>query len=144
MFSKEVDRANLSKGVIGQSSDWTTLKRDGAKLWEKRAEGIGFKGHTESLWDKVIIWCDKIIDQRGPSLAYDILTGKPVKRKHPVTGAEIPWEFTKIGHHCNYAIASEHLLTFRAANAEYHDLATGGTMALPGFRSGCRTPPTAS
>jgi outer membrane protein assembly factor BamB len=111
---------------------------DGAKLWEKRAEGVGFKGHPESLWDKVIIWRDQIIDQRGPGLAYHILTGEPVKRKHPVTGTENPWEFTKIGHHCNYAIASEHLLTFRAANAGYHDLATGGTMALPGFRSGCR------
>ncbi|MFP6899348.1 MAG: PQQ-binding-like beta-propeller repeat protein [Opitutales bacterium] len=112
--------------------------KDGAKLWEKRAEGIGFKGHPESLWDKVILWRDKIIDQRGPGMAYDVKTGEVVKRKHPVTGAEVPWEFTKIGHHCNYAIASEHLLTFRAANAGYHDLETGGTMALPGFRSGCR------
>ncbi len=111
---------------------------DGAKLWEKRAEGVGFKGHPESLWDKVIVWRDRIIDQRGPGQAYDLKTGEPIKRKHPVTGAEIPWEFTKIGHHCNYAIASEHLLTFRAATAGYHDLTTGGTMALPGFRSGCR------
>ena len=111
---------------------------DGAKLWEKRAEGVGFKGHPESLWDKVIIWRDWIIDQRGPGQAYDLMTGEAVTRKHPVTGAEIPWEFTKIGHHCNYAIASEHLLTFRAKNAGYHDLNTGGTMSLPGFRSGCR------
>jgi outer membrane protein assembly factor BamB len=111
---------------------------DGAKLWEKRAEGVGFKGHPESLWDKVILWRDWIIDQRGPGQAYDLMSGEAVTRKHPVTGAEIPWEFTKIGHHCNYAIASEHLLTFRAKNAGYHDLNTGGTMALPGFRSGCR------
>ena len=111
---------------------------DGGKLWEKRAEGIGFKGHPESLWDKVIIWRDWIIDQRGPGQAYKIKTGEPVKRKHPITGEEIPWEFTKVGHHCNYAIASEHLLTFRARNAGYHDLTTGGTMTLPGFRSGCR------
>ncbi|MGE4550441.1 MAG: malectin domain-containing carbohydrate-binding protein, partial [Opitutales bacterium] len=111
---------------------------DGGKLWEKRAEGVGFKGHPESLWDKVIIWRDWIIDQRGPGQAYEIKTGEPVKRRHPITEKEIPWEFTKIGHHCNYAIASEHLLTIRAKNPGYHDLNTGGTMSLPGFRSGCR------
>ena len=48
------------------------------------------------------------------------------------------WEFTKIGHHCNYAIASEHLLTFRAGTAGFYDLENGGTSHLEGFRSGCR------
>ena len=57
---------------------------------------------------------------------------------HPLTGEPVEWEFTKSGHHCNYAIASEHMLTFRAASAGYLDLATGGTGRLEGFRTGCR------
>lgn len=53
-------------------------------------------------------------------------------------GEREPWSFTKSGHHCNYAIASEHLLTFRAADAGFCDLDSGGTGRLTGFRSGCR------
>ncbi len=48
------------------------------------------------------------------------------------------WAFTKTGHHCNYAIASPHLLTFRAGNAGFFDRSTNTTGRLTGFRSGCR------
>mgnify|MGYP001345236537 CR=1 FL=1 len=54
------------------------------------------------------------------------------------SGETVPWEFTKTGHHCNYAIASPHLLTFRAATAGFLDRATCSTGRLNGFRSGCR------
>ncbi len=112
--------------------------KDGAELWSKTAEGKGFRGHPENVWDKVILWKDRVIDQRGPGLAYDLLSGERVMCRHPVTGESVPWEFTKNGHHCGYVIASEHLLTFRASTAGYTDLATGGTTHLHGFRSGCR------
>jgi len=59
-------------------------------------------------------------------------------RKHPITGESVPWSFTKSGHHCNYAIASPHLMTFRAASAGFCDIETGTTSRLEGFRSGCR------
>lgn len=110
----------------------------GDELWTKTAEGNGFRGHPENYWDKVIVWKDQIIDQRGPGNAYDLKTGEPVMRKHPITGADVSWQFTKTGHHCNYAIANEHLMTFRAASAGFCDLSTGGTARLEGFRSGCR------
>ena len=110
----------------------------GSQLWTKTAEGKGFRGHPENLWDKVILWNDRIIDQRGPGHSYDISTGKPIADTHPLTGNTVDWEFTKVGHHCNYAIASEHLMTFRAASAAYLDLDTGGTSHLHGFRAGCR------
>ncbi len=112
--------------------------KDGAELWSKIAEGRGFRGHPENLWDKVILWKDRVIDQRGPGHAYDLQSGDRVMCEHPVTGESVPWEFTKNGHHCGYVIASEHLLTFRAATAGYTDMATGGTTHLHGFRSGCR------
>lgn len=110
----------------------------GEDLWEKEAEGLGFLGHPENLWDKVIIWNDRIIDQRGPGRSYDLKTGEAVTRKHPITGAELDWEFTRQGHHCNYAVANPHLLTFRSGSAGFCDIETAQTSRLLGFRSGCR------
>jgi outer membrane protein assembly factor BamB len=112
--------------------------KTGGDLWKIEASGQGFRGHPENYYGRVILRKNQVIDQRGPGRAYDVTTGKPIMRRHPLTGKEIPWEFTKIGHHCNYAIASEHLMTFRAADAGFCDLATGATGRLVGFRSGCR------
>jgi len=133
-FSKESDVLISSNklGIAARSAN------DGKPLWEKTAEGKGFRGHPENLWDRVILWNDRIIDQRGPGLSYDVKTGEPIKQKHPITGEEVDWQFTKSGHHCNYAIASPHLLTFRAASAGFLDLESGTTGRLEGFRSGCR------
>ncbi|MBC8354367.1 MAG: PQQ-binding-like beta-propeller repeat protein [Planctomycetes bacterium] len=112
--------------------------KSGAPLWEKEADAKGFLGHPEELWDKVILWKDRIIDQRGPGAAYDVKTGKPLMKDHPLTGQPTPWGFTKTGHHCSYAVASPHLLTFRADTAGFLDLESGTTGRLNGFRSGCR------
>ena len=112
--------------------------KSGQPLWEKEQDGKGFLGHPEELWDKVILWKDRIFDQRGPGLAYDVKTGEQLMKDHPLTGQPTPWEFTKTGHHCNYAIASPHMLTFRADTAGFLDIESGTTGRLNGFRSGCR------
>ena len=124
--------ASNKKGLEGWDAE------SGQLLWEKEADGKGFLGHPEELWDKVILWNDRIIDQRGPGLAYDVKTGEPLMKDHPLTGEQIPWEFTKTGHHCNYAVASPHMLTFRADTAGFLDMESGTTGRLNGFRSGCR------
>ena len=133
-FSEATDVliSSNKKGIEARSA------KSGKLLWQKTAEGKGFAGHPENLWDRVILWQDRIIDQRGPGLSYDLKTGEPIKQKHPITGEEIPWQFTKTGHHCNYAIASPHLVTFRAATAGFLDMESGTTGRLEGFRSGCR------
>jgi outer membrane protein assembly factor BamB len=112
--------------------------RDGKELWKKKSNGVGFKGHPESYWDRIIVWNDRILDQRGPGLAWSLKTGERMSRIHPITNKETLWEFTKSGHHCNYAIASPHLMTFRAASAGFCDIESGNTSRLEGFRSGCR------
>ena len=112
--------------------------KNGKSLWRKYSEGKGFKGHPENYWDKVILWKDRILDQRGPGQAYNLETGDMIMRTNSLTGEKAPWSFTKSGHHCNYAIASEHLMTFRAADAGFADLETGSTGRFVGFRSGCR------
>jgi outer membrane protein assembly factor BamB len=112
--------------------------RNGRTMWTKRSTGEGFRGHPENYWDKVIIWHDQILDQRGPGKAYHLLDGEPVTQTNPLTGASQEWTFTKVGHHCNYAIASEALMTFRADTAGFCDIQSGETARLNGFRPGCR------
>ncbi|MFP6763466.1 MAG: malectin domain-containing carbohydrate-binding protein, partial [Planctomycetaceae bacterium] len=124
--------------MSNKSSIMAVNGANGKELWKQTAEGVGFRGHPESLWDRVIVWNDRLLDQRGPGLAWDLRSGKRVPRIHPVTGKETPWEFTKSGHHCNYAIASPHLMTFRADTAGFCDIESGNTSRLKGFRSGCR------
>jgi len=126
--------------VIASNSDEILALHgsDGYELWRRKKTATAFGGHPENLVHKVILWHDRVIDQRGPGWSYDLKTGADHTVAHPLTGHRVPWEFTKVGHHCNYAIASEHLLTFRAANAGFHDLVGGGTSRLLGFRSGCR------
>ena len=124
--------------MSNKSSIMAVDGRNGKELWKQSSEGVGFRGHPESLWDRVIVWNDRLLDQRGPGLAWNLKTGERVPRIHPVTGEETPWEFTKSGHHCNYAIASPHLMTFRADTAGFCDIESGNTSRLNGFRSGCR------
>ena len=112
--------------------------KDGEQLWLKTSIGYGFEGHPESVWNKVIVRKNQVIDQRGPGRFYDLLTGRVEEHLDPVTGASVPRAFTKTGHHCNYAVANEHLLTFRAATAGFFDLESCGTGRLDGFRTGCR------
>jgi hypothetical protein len=69
--------------------------------------------------------------------AYNLLDGSPKLVANPLTGQQVPWQFTR-NYGCNTAIASEHLLTFRSGAAGFYDL-TGlsGTGNFGGFRSSC-------
>ena len=132
------DQAQDTLVVSSKSTIAAMRGRDGTRLWDKQAEGIGFLGHPENLWDKVIIWNDRIIDQRGPGRSYDLITGKTITGWNPITGETLDWQFTRQGHHCNYAIANPHLLTFRSDCAGFCDIQTTQTSRLRGFRTGCR------
>ena len=110
----------------------------GEVMWEKESKSKGFLGHPESRWDRLILWKDRIIDQRGPGVQYFLETGEPIQMQHPLTGQPVDWEFTAHGHHCNYAIANEHLMTFRADSAGFTDMKNVSTGRLKGFRTGCR------
>lgn len=69
--------------------------------------------------------------------SYDLVTGARNLRRNPITGEEIPWSFTR-QYGCNYAIASEYLMTFRSAAAGFFDLEEdAGTGNFGGFKSGC-------
>ena len=110
----------------------------GEIMWQKTAKSKGFLGHPESRWDRLILWKDRIIDQRGPGVQYFLETGEPIQMQHPLSGQPVDWEFTAHGHHCNYAVANEHLMTFRADSAGFTNMKDVSTGRLKGFRTGCR------
>ena len=95
----------------------------------------------ELIWDKKITFNnppilhhDEIITDNA---AYSLFTGEPKQRQDPITGETAAWTYSR-NYGCNYAIASEHLLSFRSAAAGFYDLsAHGGTGNFGGFRGGC-------
>jgi len=95
--------------------------------------------------DGKVLWSR---DYRGPAILHGdrillggfacyLLTGEKVMRKHPVTGEEVEWKWSR-NYGCNTPLASQNLMTFRSGAAGYYDLANdGGTGNFGGFRSGC-------
>ena len=69
--------------------------------------------------------------------ACELLTGKPVQRRDPITDELDEWAWTR-NYGCNTPMASEHLMTFRSGAAGFFDLChDGGTGNFGGFRSSC-------
>ncbi|NQU20913.1 MAG: PQQ-binding-like beta-propeller repeat protein [Candidatus Nealsonbacteria bacterium] len=98
---------------------------DGDVLW---------KDLQRTIVGPCLLHGDTIITQ-GP--AFELMTGKPKTRRHPLTGRPLPWNFAR-NYGCNTIIGSEHLLTFRSAAAGYFDLERdGGTGNFGGFKSSC-------
>ena len=132
---------------LGYSEEHDVLLQAGSASGDRAADEVGqglaaYKGSDGTvLWKNdekyrgpCLLHHDTIITQ-GYSL--DLLTGKRLTRKHPLTDQVIPWTFTR-NYGCNTVVGSEHLLTFRSAAAGYFDLEhNGGTGNLGGFKSGC-------
>jgi len=112
--------------LLGEPDERTTGYRgaDGEILW---SSGDRYRG-------PVMLHGDTIITQ---SRAFNLLTGKGLLRRHPLTDEEVPWSFQK-HYGCGTAICSEYLITFRSAAAGFFDLTRdAGTGNLGGFRAGC-------
>ncbi|MBM3240687.1 PAS domain-containing protein [Candidatus Poribacteria bacterium] len=116
--SRDMLRGEPTKGMVAYRG------KNGTVLWSNNAsQGGPYMLHGDTI----------ITDQ----YSYSLLTGEQKMRIDPLTGEEKPWIF-KRNYGCNYAIASEHLLTFRSAAAGFYDLMRdGGTGNFGGFKSGC-------
>jgi outer membrane protein assembly factor BamB len=69
---------------------------------------------------------------------FDLATGLPKTRIHPITGQSDTWQFCRPGHHCGCPIGSRHCLIFRSWCLGYYDLdSDAGTMHFGGQRPGC-------
>ena len=116
--SRDMLRGEPGKGMAAYRGS------DGAVLWRS---DVSYGGPC-------ILHGETIITDR---YAYSLLTGEQKVRTDPLTGTETAWAFSR-RYGCNYAVASEHLLTFRSAAAGFYDLTNdGGTGNLGGFKSGC-------
>jgi outer membrane protein assembly factor BamB len=101
--------------------------RDGAPRWDRPVKYQG----------PLILHGDRIISAARGGGMFSLLTGEPVLREHPITGAAIPWTYSR-QYGCGSVIGSEHLLTFRSGAAGFFDLDTNaGTGNLGGFKAGC-------
>ena len=73
----------------------------------------------------------------GEPFAYDIQTGEPRTREHPLTGTPVRWNFTR-SYGCGVSAGSAGLLMFRSSTAGFCDLAAdSGTYNWGGVRAGC-------
>lgn len=98
--------------------------------------------------DGELLWSNPEAEYGGPCIlhgetiindpwAFSLLTGEQLTRKHPITGEETPWQY-KRAYGCNYAVASENMLTFRSGAAGFFDLSRdSGVGNFGGFKSGC-------
>jgi outer membrane protein assembly factor BamB len=70
--------------------------------------------------------------------AFDLRTGAPRRRPHPLTGEESDWQFSRPGHHCGVVTATPQMMFFRSGFIGYYDLyEDSGTRHFAGQRSGC-------
>lgn len=116
--SKDMLQGDVGDGMLAYNAS------NGDELWHNDARYGG----------PCILYHDQIITDK---YAYSLTTGNQIMRKNPLTGEETPWAFQR-NYGCNYAIASEHFMTFRSAAAGFYDLETdGGTGNFGGFKSSC-------
>ncbi len=101
---------------------------NGTKLWE-----------NDSAGGPCLLHGDMVIAQPpgGGGSARNILTGTTYMKEHPITGASVPWGFSRT-YGCNTVVGSKYLLTFRSGAAGYYDmLNNSGTGNFGGTKSGC-------
>ncbi|MBI1388852.1 MAG: PQQ-binding-like beta-propeller repeat protein [bacterium] len=129
-YSKEHD---LLLEAGRPSRDMIAGEPQGMAAWNAKTGELSWR-NTAEYNGPPILHHDEIITD---PYAFNLLTGERVMRKNPLTGDEAPWMFTR-AYGCNYAIASEYMLTFRSAAAGFFDLASdGGTGNFGGFKSSC-------
>lgn len=98
---------------------------DGKLLWSRQ---IGFRVRPLVIGDTL----------HAEPWAFDLHTGEPRTRVHPVTGQTGRWQFSRPGHHCGLPIASPNCMFFRSYNLGYYDLVGDyGTMHFGAHRAGC-------
>jgi len=98
---------------------------NGEKLWAKDAN----YRHRPVVIENEIV---------AEPWAYDLYTGAPKMRTHPLTGEQTPWMFARPGHHCGAISATPNMMFFRSKfTAFYNRDKDEGTEHFAGHRLGC-------
>jgi outer membrane protein assembly factor BamB len=127
------------------SEQYDVLMESGRRAADTlKDEPVGMRAYRASTGE--VLWYDE--KATGPAIicggkvmktgsADDLITGQPITRDDPITGALSEWAWNRL-HGCNTPIFSPNLITFRSGAAGFYDLARcGGTGNFGGFRSGC-------
>ena len=108
-----------SRRVVALAGD------DGRQIWSR---DIGYRVRPLIVGDTL----------HAEPWAFDLHTGEPETRLHPVTGQTGRWQFARPGHHCGCPCASPNCLFFRSYCIGYYDLVEdSGTMHFGAQRPGC-------
>jgi len=99
--------------------------QDGHLLWSKP---LGYRVRPLIVGDTL----------HAEPWAFDLWSGQPKTRLHPVTGESDDWQFARPGHHCGCPSAAPACLFFRSFCLGYYDLLGDfGTQHFGGQRPGC-------
>ena len=145
-------RKNITGTWLGYSKEHDILLQGGSASRDRAADetrkGLSaYQGRTgKPVWQELnrdhtgppILHGDTFITNGGwGGGVFDLKTGQPKPRRHPLTLEPVPWRWHRM-YGCNTAIAGKHLMTFRSGCAGYYDFDNpGGTGNLGGFKSGC-------
>jgi hypothetical protein len=99
---------------------------DGYKLWARDA----------NYMNRPIVMGNQVLAEPW---IYDLRSGVQKTRKHPITGAEVPWTLMRTGHHCGmFTGADSGMLMFRSGDTAFFDMETeSGVKHFAGHRLGC-------
>lgn len=99
--------------------------KDGKQLWAKNAN---YMNRPAVIGQEIY----------AEPWAFELATGKPKQRNHPLTGKETDWRFSRPGHHCGVITATPNMMFFRSGFIGYYDLYNdSGTKHFAGQRLGC-------
>ena len=138
MGSAYHDGILLFFGNFGNHDAWRW--QDGTLKWRRVTAVSARAGNV--VWSRALnyrtrplIVGDKLIIEPR---ACELRTGKIVMRSHPVTGAQVPWEFLRPGHTCAVTSASADMLFYRSSATAIYDLTGDRGLTLFGaIRPGC-------
>ncbi|MCA9009177.1 MAG: PQQ-binding-like beta-propeller repeat protein [Planctomycetaceae bacterium] len=99
---------------------------DGYKLWAKDAN---YRHRPILVGNKVL----------AEPWMFDLQTGEQLTRKHPITGADVPWSMMRTGHHCGMLTGADSgMIMFRSGFTGFMDLEKdAGIRHFAGHRLGC-------
>jgi outer membrane protein assembly factor BamB len=99
---------------------------DGYKMWAKDAN----YRHRPIIIGKQVL---------AEPWMFDLKNGEQITRKHPITGADVPWSIMRTGHHCGMLTACDSgMVLFRSGATGFFDLNTDeGVRHFGGHRLGC-------
>lgn len=99
--------------------------KNGKLLWAKDAN---YRHRPVIIGDTVV----------AEPWAFDLKTGEQKMRRHPITGAQTPWQVFRPGHHCGAVSACPQMLFMRSGFTSYYDLRDdSGIRHFAAHRLGC-------